>query len=242
MTRRAVRCIVRRLGLTDQARYLVQVRTKRGRRGLRDDRQLAFFMASTISHDANCIDVGAHKGWVLRDILRLAPDGHHIAFEPIPQLAAKLATDFPEVDVHGCALSDVTGEAVFHVADSAELSGLQPRDWTGTRYTEVPVLVRRLDDVVPPGRRIDFLKVDVEGAQVRVLFGARRILADDHPTIWIEHGERSAGAYGTTTADLWTLLSEHGYRVWTADGHGPLDLPQMQAANDQPMWTYMAHT
>jgi FkbM family methyltransferase len=237
----AIRWAIRRLGLTAQARYLVQVRTKRGRRGLRDDRQLAFFMASTISHNANCIDVGAHKGWVLHNILTLAPDGRHMAFEPIPHLAAHLATTFPNVDVRDVALGDEPSETVFHVADAPELSGLQPREWLDTGYSRVPVSVRRLDDVVPLGQRVDFVKVDVEGAQVRVLLGAARILADQHPTIWIEHGTRSAAAYGSTTEELWTLLTDNGYRVWTADGQGPLDLAQMQAANDLPMWTYMAH-
>jgi FkbM family methyltransferase len=242
MIKRIAKFAIRRLGLAEQAHYLRLMRTKRGRRGLRDDRQLAFFMVSTISHNANCIDIGAHTGWVLRDIVKLAPDGHHMAFEPIPKLAAKLATDFPAVEVSGVALSDETGETTFHIADSPQQSGLQRREWLDTGYTAVPVPVRRLDDVVPAGQRVDFLKIDVEGAQVRVLFGARRILAEHHPTIWIEHGTLSAAAYDTTTADLWNLLTEHGYRVWTADGQGPLDLAQMQAANDMPMWTYMAHT
>lgn len=239
--KRLAKDVLRRLGLLEHARRLWVMRTSRGRRGLRDDRQLAFFMAATISHDANCIDIGAHRGTILRHIVRLAPDGHHMAFEPVPQLAAMLTSAFPAVEVHGIALSDETGDATFQVAGSLELSGLQRRDWTGTAYTEVRVPVRRLDDIVPIGQRVDLLKIDVEGAQVRVLFGAQRILADHHPAIWVEHGTRSAGAYATTTADLWNLLTENGYRIWTADGEGPLDLAQMQAANDIPMWTYMAH-
>ncbi len=241
MIKTLLRAVVRRLGLTEHVRYVRMVTTKRGRRGLRDDRQLAFFMASIISHDANCIDVGAHEGWVLREIVKLAPDGHHMAFEPIPKLAAKLTVDFPAVNVNGIALSDETSEMGFYIADCPELSGLQRREWLDTDYTEVTVPVRRLDDMVPAGQRVDFLKIDVEGAQVLVLLGARRILADHHPTIWIEHGDRSAAAHGTTTADLWNLLMENGYRVWTADGEGPLDLARMQAANEMPMWTYMAH-
>lgn len=232
---------LRHFGLDEQARRLIVARTARGRRGLRDDSQLAFFLAATSAHGANCIDIGAHTGVILRDIVRLAPDGQHMAFEPIPELAQQLKRDFPGVDVQGCALSDQTGETEFHLAKQAEWSGLQRRDWLGAEYETITVPVRRLDDLVPAGRRVDFIKVDVEGAQVLALRGAERILSEYQPAIWFEHGTRSAGSYNTTSRDMWELLTTHGYRVWTADGDGPLDLTAFTAANDIPMWTYMAH-
>jgi FkbM family methyltransferase len=241
MIRAAARIALERLGLRDHVSHVKVLSTKRGRRGLRDDQQLAFFMAAVLSRNANCIDVGAHNGSVLRRMVELAPDGKHMAFEPIPALATRLANDFPTVSVHPYALSDEAGESTFHVAESPELSGLQQRDWLDTTYTNVRIDIRRLDDMVAAGRRVDFLKIDVEGAQVRVLLGARRVLVEHKPAIWVEHGARSAGAYGTATGDLWNLLNECGYRVWTADGEGPLDLTQMEASNDLPMWTYMAH-
>ena len=233
--------VLQRLRLEDRARHLLQVRTRHGRRAARDDRNMALFMASILAPDACCVDVGAHKGWILQEMVRLAPLGKHMAFEPIPELAAKLAVEFPAVDVNGVALSDEEGEAAFQVAEEREQSGLEQRGWLKTGYEAVTVPVRRLDDLVPPGRRVDFLKIDVEGAQGKVLLGSRRVLTECHPPIWFEHGERSAGVYGTTTSEIWELLTELGYRVWTADGDGPLSRLEMEAANDMPMWTYMAH-
>ncbi len=39
---------------------------------------LRLLIAYSLPHDANCIDVGAHDGDVLREILRVAPQGWHI--------------------------------------------------------------------------------------------------------------------------------------------------------------------
>lgn len=235
-----VKSVVGRLGLTEPALFVLQVTSQAGRRNLRDDRQMAIFMADSLSRDANCIDIGAHKGSVLRKILKVAPDGQHMAFEPIPQLAEQLTREFPAVDVRGVALSDETGEMTFHVADSPQLSGLRRREWLDIGWADTMVPVCRLDDLVPAGMRVDFLKIDVEGAEVRTLLGARRILADQHPAIWFEHGARAPALYDTTTADLWHLLTENGYRVWTADGEGPLDVAGMQKAHAKPMWSWRA--
>jgi FkbM family methyltransferase len=211
-----------------------------GRRDLRDDRRMAAFMAK-LPRDANCIDVGANRGRVLRRMLSTAPAGQHMAFEPIPDLAARLVKEFPNVEIHAAALSDENGERIFYLADRPALSGLRRREWINTGYTEIKVAVRRLDDVVAPSHPVSFLKLDVEGAEICVLRGAQCLLAMHHPAIWFEHGARSPSVYNTATADLWTLLTDHGYRVWTADGDGPLSCEQMQAAHALPIWTFLAH-
>jgi hypothetical protein len=54
----------------------------------RDHEALATIFAAVLAPDANCIDVGAHTGDVLAEIVRIAPRGRHIGFEPLPGLAA----------------------------------------------------------------------------------------------------------------------------------------------------------
>jgi hypothetical protein len=51
------------------------------------------------------------------------------------------------------------------------------------------VSAQRLDDLLDPGARVDFMKIDVEGAAAVALRGASRILDDQRPVIYIElHG------------------------------------------------------
>jgi len=63
----------------------------------------------------NCIDIGAHKGEVLADIIKFAPAGKHIAIKALPELASRLRKRFPRADVHEMALSDQQCEAQFMV-------------------------------------------------------------------------------------------------------------------------------
>jgi len=65
----------------------------------------------------------------------------------------------------------------------------------------------RLDDVLPPGTRVDLLKIDVEGGELQVLLGARALLAANRPVIVFEHGLGGSEYYGTRPEQLHELLT-----------------------------------
>jgi FkbM family methyltransferase len=68
--------------------------------------------------DSDCLDIGAHEGVVLREMVRLAPNGRHIAWEPLPALARRLRERYPAVEIRDAALSIGAGERAFaHVLD-----------------------------------------------------------------------------------------------------------------------------
>jgi FkbM family methyltransferase len=193
----------------------------------RDHEALATVFATALASDANAIDVGAHGGDVLADIVRIAPHGQHIGFEPLPHLAAQLQRRHPNVSVRSVALSDTTGTATFtHVLDRPGWSGLRPRptpDGDGARTATITVATQRLDDALPPGYVPALIKVDVEGAELQVLEGAQSTLANHHPILVFEHGLGSADHYGTRPEQVHDLLTDHGYRVFDLQGHGPYD-------------------
>ena len=189
-----------------------------------DTGHLRRLIAFTLKPWSNCIDVGAHRGSCLREILRIAPEGHHMAFEPIPELAAQLRQAFPSVDVHEAALSDAEGDTSFvFVPDLPGYSGLRERDYP-RRVKTVPMTVRmeRLDQRLPGLDRIDFIKIDVEGAEALVLKGAMRTIKRDLPLIVFEHGQGASERYGYGPRDIYELLSgDAGLRIFDLDGNGP---------------------
>ena len=92
-----------------------------------DDLHLKLLLSFKLHPDSNCLDVGANTGMFLREIERVAPHGHHIAYEPVPSLCAELRRQFPEIDVRQRALSNEDGQSTFvHVLDlnMEGLSGL----------------------------------------------------------------------------------------------------------------------
>lgn len=199
------------------------------------DAQVVKVLTQILKANSNCVDVGAHHGAMLEHMVRLAPEGRNVAVEPLPRFAAELRRRFPQVTVHEAALADENGSAEFqHVVTNPAYSGLRQRryDRPKERVSTINVLVRRLDDLVEPGHRIDVVKIDVEGGELGVLRGASRVLSESRPTIIFEHGLGAADFYGTKPRDVHELLTEKfAMEVFTLAGwlsrNPPLELAAM---------------
>lgn len=215
------------------------------RREARDRHAMSVLLACTLARDGHAIDVGAHSGAVLREIVRVAPEGRHIAYEPLPELSAQLAGEFPTVTVRNAALSDENGTASFvHVDSAPEFSGLRERDYHGqteVRKHEIAVRTERLDDALPDGFAPALIKIDVEGAELLVLRGAEQTLRRFRPTIVFEHGAGASEHYGTHSHDVHDLLVDGlGMRIFDLDGTGPYGREQFAAVFPEPIWNFVA--
>jgi FkbM family methyltransferase len=194
------------------------------RADIRDQELLVELLERSLRPDSDCLDIGAHSGAVLSEMVRLAPQGRHVAWEPLPELAALLRSRFPSVEVRQAALSDAPGERDFARVVGAEgWSGFVERPTPGERIEWIQVRAERLDDALPEGVRPAFVKLDVEGAEAEVLRGARSVLSHWRPPIAFEHGFGSADHYGTTPSDMASLLGDLGYEIRGLEGDGPYD-------------------
>jgi FkbM family methyltransferase len=196
------------------------------RADIRDTELLVALMEGLLEPDSDCLDVGAHAGDVLREMLRIAPEGRHVAWEPLPAFAERLRAAHPGVEVREAALSDSGGEHGFaHVVADPGWSGFVARPTpAGGEVQTISVRTERLDDALPEGVRPAFVKIDVEGAEEQVLRGGLETLRRHRPVIAFEHGLGSADHYGTTPAAVHRLLAgELGYKVHGLDGDGPYD-------------------
>jgi FkbM family methyltransferase len=213
-------------------------------RNRRDNLHTRLLIAFTLHEDSNCIDIGAHRGVILKEFIRAAPRGRHVAFEPLPELAAGLRSRFPGVDVRECALSDgPAGEATFTYVPAIDgLSGFRRRSYPpGTRTREITVATDALDRALADDYVPSMIKVDVEGAELEVLRGALDTLRTHKPTLVFEHGAGGADHYGTSPDDIHDLLSEIGYRIFDIDGGGPYTRSGFAALFEQPIWVFVAH-
>jgi FkbM family methyltransferase len=223
----AARTVAARLGIEDQLRHAWQHARPAVRRDLAERAHLRRLVAWTVPRDGHCIDVGCHAGDVLRDLVRAAPGGRHIAYEPLPELAAALTREFGGVDVRCRALADEAGEREFtRVVGNPGWSGFRERPTPGAeRFERLTVAVERLDDALPDGFRPAFVKIDVEGAELEVLTGALETLRTFQPVVAFEHGRGSADHYGTEPGDVFALLADRaGLRIYDLDGAGPYTL------------------
>lgn len=201
------------------------------RRNAREDLVMPQLLAFVLGPDACCLDVGCHRGVVLEHMLRYAPHGHHIAYEPLPSLAADLRRRFPAVEVREAAAADACGEATFvHVRAAPAYSGLRAvgasvRGWppyiTDADLDRIVVRCEAIDASLPAGWVPSFVKIDVEGAEAMVIRGAMETIATHRPVVAFEH-LGLLPAYGIESAVVWDMLvREAGLRVYDTDGRGP---------------------
>lgn len=175
------------------------------------DRQAFEIMELVLQDHSGCIDIGCHKGQFLREFVRLAPNGKHYAFEPIPGYSKPLKTQFPSVEIVEAAVSDSAGDAkLYFMEDEPGLSSLRRLQFDWLKLTseprEIVVKTVRLDDIIPLKEKIDFLKIDVEGAEVPVIRGGLETITRNKPFVLFEHAPSDAAEFGTNSEELYDLL------------------------------------
>lgn len=211
-----------------------------------EDRLQHLYLSLLREGDA-CIDIGAHTG---RHCIPMAcavgAAGSVAAFEPNPHVAAQLLRRLHEVDagnvqVHQLALSDDAGRAEFVIAvDRPEESGLRERSaYNGpTRTERIEVALAPLDSLDLPAPR--FIKLDTEGAEYKVLLGARQLLQCARPVVAFEFGEASYAAYGVDPAEVHRYFSSLDYVVLSILGERLGREAFIQASRVQAYWDYVA--
>jgi FkbM family methyltransferase len=148
-----------------------------------------------ISRSCFFVDVGANTG--IFSLIACATNSaiRVIAFEPVPEIYGRLVTNVATNGFHGrChpvqkAVSDVLGIARLFIPQgeipteaSLELQNKLARKGGTLIDVESTTL-----DTVCAQETVDFIKIDVEGAEHKVLQGARQLLARCRPTILLEH-------------------------------------------------------
>lgn len=176
-------------------------------------------------------DIGANYGYYS---LLLAPvaDSVH-AFEPVSRTRARLKSalvrnQVDNVAVYPVALSDHVGSAEIRLYSSSGNNSLYDVDHEihvrqiGTEAVTLDTLDRQVYDLglPPPG----LIKMDVEGAELFVLRGARRTLREHHPILTVEFIETHFKKAGYSRCDLVAELTDAGYAIMAMSSSGPLRL------------------
>jgi FkbM family methyltransferase len=222
LSRRALAAISRRLERPE----LLAAFYPAPRQMLREEIALTAILAAALRQDGTYVDVGANRGQVLAEAVRVAPRGEHLAFEPIPGVAAELAVAFPTVDCRQMALGARPETTRFcHFRKLEGWSGLRRCPEISDERGDpeyITVTVSTLDiEVGEKAPRV--IKIDVEGAELAVIEGGRGLLARARPLVIFEHVAAAASLYGHDSEALWDRLSELDYEIFAVTGAGPYD-------------------
>ena len=184
---------------------------------------------SLIRPGDTCVDIGANLGLYSVFMGRRAIDGEVLAFEPLvlnrKMLELNCALNgINNVTVHPEIVSDSPGELEFSVSADGAYSSILP---TGRKTQSGTVVVRAstLDEKFSD-RRVDIVKLDVEGAELRVLRGGRGLFSDPgrRPrAVLVELAADNLAIYDETPQGVIDYMRELGYEAFsiTPDGLKP---------------------
>jgi FkbM family methyltransferase len=167
------------------------------------------------------VDIGANVGVYTSLFAHLVgPTGRVIALEPAPDnwralSAAKTTNHWKNVEIYQAAAADRAGR--MHFEQSSYNSGNNNLVAEGADSTAESVEVVRLDALLA-GRKVDFIKIDVQGWEAAVLKGAHQTLQQNRPLrvrteIWPEGLSRA----GSSAEEIVRLFEECGLTIGSGD-------------------------
>jgi FkbM family methyltransferase len=189
-----------------------------------EDNDVAMLIAS-LRPRGDYVDVGAHIGLLALRLARaqLVNGGRVIAIEPLPHNLARLRRSLT-LDARlervtalvECAVGADQGRATI-VGERAHDTGnaaIPPR--ASAPVQGMSVTLRTLDAVLTEeaARRVDVIKLDVEGFELEVLRGAREHVARDRPVIFGEYAPDLMRCHGATFADVVVFFRDLDYRFF----------------------------
>lgn len=184
-------------------------------------REMAFLWLYLRADDV-MIDCGAHIGLYSRLASRILRNkGRLLAIEPNPEVLGFLKENLADaeastVDIHQLGLYRKVGEMNLYLGHEG-LSGYSSLVNAGVSDLSVTVPVTTLDTLLEEVglARVDFMKIDVEGAEIDVLAGAEASIARGAlPLIQVEFTELNLRAIGKSSDALREAFETAGYRFY----------------------------
>lgn len=181
-------------------------------------------VAIRIAKNCKCfVDVGGNFGWYTCHALGVMPAGSEIhVFEPVPLIREELKKNIAlnsredmKVYVDESCLSDIKGNVTIHVPKQhgAAFASMEIQAYKGG-FDLVQAQTITLDEYCRSSSisSVDFLKIDVEGAELKVLQGARDILSRaKKPIILLESYPPLLEPFNCKLSDVLDYVRSFGY-------------------------------
>jgi FkbM family methyltransferase len=201
--------------------------------GIFDD-YLANYIDKHIREGSVCLDVGANMGIMGLYLARkVGPTGAVHCFEPVPHVFQRLEQHVKcnnmqsIVHLHRLALSNHSGKMSMSIADPDSINqgmGSIVSQGSGNLSARIDIDVATLDEfsLRMGWERLDFIKIDIQGAEPLFFEGAVRTLRKFRPDFVMEVSPEDLIGLGKTSRDLFRQIEEIGYKIFTLQHNGEI--------------------
>ena len=183
------------------------------------------FLRSKLKKGDTVIDIGAHMGlfsvWAAS---YAGPSGKVYSFEPAPSTfkilnrTARINHLENVIVPVNAAVGEKRGTTKFYIADAAGDNSNSLVNYGDNIHKEYSVSVESVDEFTKEkGVKVDFLKIDAEGAELSVLKGAKNVLTQQKPICILAMHPASILKFGDTNESIWDYIQTFGYSIWYRD-------------------------
>jgi FkbM family methyltransferase len=171
------------------------------------------------------VDVGAHIGLLtLAGARSVGNSGRVFALEPGPAAFDALCQTIAmsglaaNIQAKRQAVGARQERRKFYIRSVIGHSSLTPSTLLEAAIEEVEIDVSPLDDIVPEGEHVDLVKIDVEGAELAVLAGMTRIIAENpQVAIIAEYGPSHLQSTGISPEIWFASFRDRGFESFSID-------------------------
>lgn len=193
-----------------------------------------------------CVDVGACFGWYSILLSRaVGSTGQVHVFEPVRSNFECLADNVAlngatNILLNNVALGDQPGRLQLFLPAEGVSASFQPHSST-SKCTVLEADVITLDGYAQQAGlvQLDFLKADIEGAELLLLKGGRQTLQRFRPTLLLEIQASSTRLFGHEPEVVFNFLRTLGYSANYLDQDGTLVQVEMDQFNSLPDYNFV---
>ena len=184
------------------------------------DRRERALLRRLIRPGMTVVDVGANIGIYTRFFSGLAAaSGRVHAFEPAPSNYKRLQENtehFANVSLEQAAVGDRSGTIRLFVSEELNVDHRTFDSGDGRKGIDVPVV--SLDEYFTAGHRVDLIKIDVQGYELSVLQGAKRVLAENHDIkVLMEFWPYGLAKAAVAPSTVIELINSLGFEIRTTN-------------------------
>ncbi len=182
---------------------------------------LTNFISKYLKNDSIVFDIGANSGFFSLFSSLIAKGGSIHAFEPAPRPYQNFSqsvkiNNIKNIKVNNVCVGAKKGRVEFYVASHSDVSSLKVTPYQKKNKTILIEMIT-LEEYckVNTVRKLDLIKIDVEGGERDILFSSKNILRKFKPLLVVEFSNLTAQVFDYHPNEVYDFLVKLGYNIYT---------------------------
>ena len=196
--------------------------------GSYESKELAF-MSQVLKPESTFIDIGANVGWhSLNAAVLVGQNGAVISFEPFAMNYARIQKNIslnPTLDqivVEKIGIGAKSDSITLHYNSDDDNAGMASQFVEGNTSEKIQVIAFDQYEKIASLKRIDMIKLDIEGGELNALHGMQKTLKEFKPILMIEFDPEILSKQTGMQKEMISLLSNLNYKPTYFDAAGKL--------------------